>query len=32
MKPTCFANTNTFKDNFVKHVRFHQTIKINIIL
>jgi hypothetical protein len=48
MKPTCFANTtelasseklNTFKYNFIKHVRFafgepfgiHHTFKIKII-
>jgi hypothetical protein len=32
MKPTCFVNINTFKDIFFKHVRFHYTIKIKIIL
>ena len=32
MKPTCFANTNTHKYNFIKHVWFHHTFKIKIIL
>jgi hypothetical protein len=32
MKPTCFVNANTYKYNLVKHVRFHYTLRINIII
>jgi hypothetical protein len=39
MKPTCLANTNTFKYIYIKHVRFsrlsgtsYHTFKIKIIL
>ena len=32
MKPTCYTNATTYNYNFCKHVWFHHTIKIKIIL